>query len=140
MSVLFLDDMETRHKEFERRIRQRYDAKTYDILVHQVWTAEQAIERLESCTFVQVFLDHDLCESDIMVELGQATEVTTGMAVVDYICQMDSPPNEVVIHSCNGPAAIEMERRLREAHGDKPWMVIRRVPFPYLIQLMDVTK
>lgn len=140
MSILILDDMESRHREFRRVLRRFYDQKTYDILVHHVHSVTESIRLLEECTFVQVFLDHDLSEDDIMVEVGGESKVPTGMEVVDHICQMDSPPREVIVHSCNGPASVEMCRRLEDAHGDKPYFSVRRVAFPYLIPLLEQAK
>ncbi len=125
--------MEQRHREFRRVMRMHYSPAEYGILVHHYHTAAQAIEALGSCTFLQVFLDHDLSEDDIMAVVDGPTSVPTGMAVVDHICAMDSPPNEVIVHSCNGPAAEEMVARLTVAHGDKPYFSVRRIPFPSLI-------
>jgi hypothetical protein len=56
----------------------------------------------------------------------------TGMMVVDHIVKMESPPQDVIIHSCNSSAAREMVRRLEES--DKI-MKIRFYPFPEMIRL-----
>ncbi len=126
--ILFLDDMGWRHSEFTR-ITDEIDR----VRVWQAQTAAGAIALLNSQKFDQVFLDHDLTEDDVMCALGQQTRAPTGMDVVDHILTMQSPPAEVIVHSCNGPAAEEMVKRL-ETHPAK--IVVRRVPFPTLVELM----
>jgi len=131
-NVLFLDDMEWRHSEFSRCVD--------DLPGFRIWrvhTAEAAVELLMSRGFVQVFLDHDLSDDDVMCVPGSATRVPTGMDVVDHILGMEHPPSQVVIHSCNGPAALEMERRL-ETHSAR--IAIRRIPFPFLMQSLRSTR
>ncbi len=109
--VLFLDDMAWRHTEFALALGRRGDL----VELRRAWTAEEAIELLDIYEFDQVFLDHDLCEDDIMLEVGEKGRERTGMDVVDHILAMDSPPQDIVIHSMNGPARMEMWRRLQES-------------------------
>lgn len=123
--ILFLDDMEERHKEFQRVCR----GAGRDIV--PVWTASAAIDQLCTEKFDQVFLDHDLSHDDIMVKVGEKSVVPTGMTVVDYILTMEDPPPDVIIHSCNGPAATEMEARLNQ-HPAK--IRVRRHAFPFLMK------
>lgn len=125
--VLFLDDMAWRHSEFKRVTENLNGA-----MVTHAHTAAEAIERLSLVAFDQVFLDHDLSEEDVMVPVGEASRVPTGMSVVDHILTMDSPPQDVVIHSCNEPAARAMQQRLLLHHtGIKR---VLRVPFPELLR------
>jgi hypothetical protein len=127
--ILFLDDMGWKHSEFTRRTD-----RWKDVRVRQTHTARGAIELLKSETFDQVFLDHDLSEDDIMVEVGGPSKVPTGMDVVEHILTMDRPPMDIIVHSCNGPARMEMVRRL-EAHPAKPR--VRGIPFPSLLVFLD---
>lgn len=110
VDVLFLDDMAWRHTEFARCL----DRRGENVAIWRAWTADDAIQLLATRTFDQVFLDHDLSEDDIMVDVGGVSTVPTGMAVVDVICKMHSPPQDIVVHSLNGPARDEMVRRLEE--------------------------
>lgn len=126
--VLFLDDMESRHKEFDR-------LRPDDARVTHVYTAAAAIKEIERLRPVQVFLDHDLSEQDIMCVVGEATTEPTGMTVVDHIMTMDDPPRNVVIHSCNGPARMEMCARLREHPAG---IRVQEVPFPELMFRLSV--
>ena len=129
--ILFLDDMGWRHSEFTRRTDKMPDAKVW-----QAHTAKGAIALLESETFDQVFLDHDLSDDDIMVKPGGKTKVPTGMDVVDFIMKMESPPMDIVVHSCNGPAALTMAYRLAE-HPAK--IRVRRLAFPELLRAIDMS-
>jgi hypothetical protein len=123
--VLFLDDMIDRHREFVKATLGR----GHDIV--QAWTAAEAIKKLDSEKFDQVFLDHDLSEDDIMIKVGAKSKVRTGMDVVDHIMKMEVPPPEVIVHSCNGPAALQMAYRLSE-HPAK--IVVKRLAFPELLR------
>jgi hypothetical protein len=126
--VLFLDDSEWRHREFTRVMGTREGVK-----VHRVYTADQAISLLGKRKYVQVFLDHDLDELDEMSQVGDRTVVPTGMKVVEHIMTMDEPPKEVVVHSCNVPAAEIMHARLDLHPGG---IRVTRCPFPFLLQAM----
>lgn len=120
-NILFLDDMEERHREFGRISIGHW--------VAHVFSAEDAIDILGKVKFDQVFLDHDLSREDIMIKVGEDGKVPTGMTVVDHIITMEDPPPDVIIHSCNGPARTEMHRRLEE----KTQIRVRSIPFPELI-------
>ena len=120
--VLFMDDMKTRHFEF-----QRYLPK--DVVCHWAFSAEEAKNLLDQNDYDQVFLDHDLCEDDIMIAVGAPSKVPTGMTVVDYIVSSTKRPKEVIVHTCNGPASDEMVKRLKDAK-----VVVHQLPFPYLLQ------
>ncbi len=127
--ILFLDDMGWRHSEFTR-----YTDRVKDVRVWQAHNASGAIALLGSESFDQVFLDHDLSEDDIMVKVGEKTKVPSGMDVVDHILTMEKPPMDVIVHSCNGPASIEMVLRL-ESHPAK--IRVRRLPFPELLRALS---
>lgn len=131
--ILFLDDMEHRHKEF---LRLSNMIPPHDHEIVQVWSAKQAIDKLKSETFDQVFLDHDLSEDDIMVKVGEKTKVQTGMDVVDFILKMEKPPMDVIVHSCNGPAAWQMSLRLSE-HPAK--IRVRKLAFPELLRALSAS-
>lgn len=129
-NVLFLDDMEWRHHEFGRIAAREFP----EVRVHHAWSAEEAIEMLDSIEFVQAFLDHDLSEDDIMVVPGKPSKVLTGMAVVDHLLSMERPPWDIVVHSCNGPARLAMATKLEESGK---FVRVRAIPFPELIQLLS---
>lgn len=130
--ILFLDDMGWRHSEFTRR-----SDRWPDIKVWQAHTAKGAIALLESETFDQIFLDHDLSEDDIMIEVGKKGTVPTGMDVVDHIMTMENPPMDIIVHSCNGPARMAMVVKL-ESHPAKPR--VRGIPFPSLLTFIDASQ
>ena len=127
-SVLFLDDSHWRHSAFTE-----ITDLLRDVRVSQAFNAATAIELLESQTFDQVFLDHDLDERDIMVPVGAASCAPTGMDVVDHILTMTQPPRRVIVHSCNAPAAHEMVARLQTHPAG---INAREIAFPALLAYM----
>lgn len=112
IDVLFLDDMAWRHVEFAR-FCDRHGVE--NVRIWRAWSAKEAIEMLDARPFDQVFLDHDLSDEDIMIPVGHEGTVPTGMIVVEHILQMPSPPQDVVVHSCNDPARDEMVKRLTDS-------------------------
>src|SRR5690606_2973804 len=108
--VLFLDDMEERHKAFMNKHGMQDDVR--------IWQARSAFEAIEILKkirdhgrqFTQVFLDHDLSLDDIMCLPGGPSKVPTGMDVVDFICGMKfgERPLAAIVHSMNEPAARVM--------------------------------
>lgn len=130
-SLLFLDDMAWRHDEFSR-ITDHVDG-TY---VEKAYSAAGAIHLLKTSRFDIVFLDHDLSEDDSMVGVDQESYVPTGMTVVNHIMTMATPPAQVIVHSCNNPAATRMAETL-EKHPAGIW--VRRVPFPELLNRLQGT-
>ena len=128
MNVLFLDDMIWRHSGFSRIID-----KMVDVKLHKAYNAADAITYLENEKFDQAFLDHDLSEEDVMMAVGGKSTVPTGMAVVDFIVKMSNPPLNIIIHSCNIPASLEMEARLKSHPSG---ITVTRTPFPYLIDMI----
>ena len=127
--ILFLDDMAWRHSEFAKALFKRGVER---VEVHRAWTAAEAKEYLHMYEFDQVFLDHDLCEEDIMLEVGERGKEASGMDVVDHIVAMENPPKDIIVHSLNGPARFEMCRRLEERGGIR----VRNLPFHDLLRLL----
>lgn len=130
-NVLFLDDMTWRHQEFSRIA----DYIT-DLLVTPVYSAAAAIKALNGEIYDQVFLDHDLSPEDVMMEPDGSSSTATGMDVVQHILTMQRPPLQVIVHSCNAPAAARMASRL-ESHPAGIW--VRRIAFPELLSRIHAT-
>jgi hypothetical protein len=130
--VLFLDDDHTRHWQFRTRVEELGYGKRYRMLY--VFSAAEAIEALNDHAgeIVQAFLDHDLSEDDILIEVGAPSKVPTGMTVVDHILTMARPPEAVIVHSYNQVAAVEMCARLT-ALGT---VAVQRIPFAQLLVLL----
>jgi hypothetical protein len=129
-NVLFLDDMEERHKAFINRF-----GMNEKLRIWQVRTAADAIgwiNRFEQngWYFDQVFLDHDLSIDDIMCQPGGPSKVPTGMDVVDRICQLsfELAPRRAYVHSMNEPAARVMVAKLSTCLIQTQW-----VPFHILV-------
>jgi ActR/RegA family two-component response regulator len=127
--VLFLDDMQARHDAFSKAVLHRNWR-----IVH-AHTAATAIKYLRDHPgeVAIAFLDHDLSEQDIMVAVGEPSHVPTGMHVVTAIVEMppEARPTSVVVHSCNEPAAREMQARLEDAG-----VQVRRMAFPQLARAL----
>lgn len=127
MKVLFVDDMDERHRAFEAPLAGKVDI----VFAH---TAAGAIDALNREAFDQVFLDHDMSEEDIMIEVGGRSVEPTGMAVVEHLLSMADPPKNIVVHSMNEPAAREMERRLVESGRFED---VARIPFHHLLVSLE---
>lgn len=125
--ILFLDDDKDRHTAFYSRMLALGHNQKYNII--QVFTAKEAIQELDNGGVFMAFLDHDLSDEDMMVEVGYPTKVPTGMTVVDHIVTMEDPPKEIVVHSMNYDASVEMAKRL----ADTRKIIVKRVPFHTLI-------
>lgn len=125
-NVLFLDDMEERHKAFVNRFGMQDNVRIY-----QARTASEAIELLKQRTYVQAFLDHDLSLEDIMCPPGGPSKVPTGMDVVNHLCSLkweELPVKNVIVHSMNEPAATQMVSRLQVCLIQSRW-----IPFHVLV-------
>ena len=129
-NILFLDDMEDRHKSFINKYGM--DDKLRIFQVRSAAEAIRWIDRFEKngWRFDQVFLDHDLSLEDIMCPPGGPSKVPTGMDVVDRLCRLSfgDAPREAHVHSLNEPAAREMVRRLQGALIRSQW-----IPFYMLV-------
>lgn len=130
--VLFLDDDHERHWQFRTRVEALGYSKHHRMLY--VFSAAEAIAALDAHgdDIVQAFLDHDLSEDDILIEVGAPSKVPTGMTVVDHILAMPKPPAAVVVHSYNHVAAVEMCARL----GALGTVDVKRIPFSQLLTLL----
>ena len=129
--ILFLDDEHGRHEEFARLTSLRDES----VRIDHVYTAAQAIGALGRTAFAQVFLDHDLAEvdPDSVDRIEDAQRGPTGMTVVDHIVAMEYPPQDIIVHSMNTPARVEMARRL---NGSGRIRQVRAIPFCDLIARM----
>jgi hypothetical protein len=130
-NILFLDDMEERHRAFINRF-----GMNDSIRIWQVRTAKEAIDLIDrfendglESRFRQVFLDHDLSLEDIMCPPGGPSHVPTGMDVVDRLVKLppECRPDETFVHSMNEPAAKVMVNKLGKV------MPARWVPFHMLV-------
>lgn len=116
MKILFLDDMEERHRQFEKYVQKEYPRAK---IVH-CYSADEAIDCLNDAIINQyyideVMLDHDLSIDDIMCEITEQTKEKTGMEVVNFMVANKVDVGHVTVHSMNGPARAEMFARLRDA-------------------------
>jgi hypothetical protein len=103
MDVLFLDDNPLRTKKFRSDIP----------FAHCVQTAEKCIKTLQSEPhWDYLFLDHDL-GGETYVKSDRAD---CGMEVVRWLCDNPWPIDQIIVHSCNKPAADNMTARLT-VHG-----------------------
>ena len=110
MNILFLDDDETRHREFCAEVEKR---GINSHLPYRSYTVQLAKENLDRWSpFDLVFLDHDL-DGHVYV---QETE-GTGVEVCQYIAAMpvELRPKRVVVHSWNIDGALRMIRILSQA-------------------------
>ena len=90
MRILILDDDDTRHRKFNRRLIGNYVVNTY--------TANECIEQLnENGPWEYCFLDHDLGG-----QIFQASTKGTGWEVAKWISENKSKkPMYVIVHSFN---------------------------------------
>jgi hypothetical protein len=112
--ILFLDDNPYRTKKFKSEVPQAFTAETAQEMI-ALLTKEEEVEML--------FLDHDLGGKEYV----NSDEANCGMEVVRWIIAHQPKIGQVVIHSCNPPAAQRMEDALAAAGYD-----VVRVPFPSL--------
>lgn len=104
-NILFLDDNSNRWKEFNKSAGKTHKVKWVE-------TAKSCIKALETNSYDEVFLDHDL---------GGKTYVNTqdancGMEVVRYIVKNREKfiDTKFIVHSWNPPAGNEMCDKLCE--------------------------
>jgi CheY-like chemotaxis protein len=103
--VLVLDDDQNRHDAFARRLEGCH-------VVH-AYTAKQAIDHLAlDERYDLVCLDHDLDLVSLLDDTGDGREVADFIALH---MERAKWPDQVLVHSWNGPAADGMERVLRDA-------------------------
>ena len=117
MNILFVDDMEERHKAFLKR-------KPLGSKVYCAHTYDQAIWHLGTIQFDILFLDHDLSETAIMCDPDNIDE-RTGTDLAKEIVSLDLDPKPgIVIHSLNPVGAERMHLILKDAGYDAV-----RIPF-----------
>ncbi len=104
MKILFLDDLEKRHRIF-RRLNPGHR-------IFNVYTSSEAIKVLkDQSPLDEVHLDHDLGGVYL------PSDMDSGFGVARFISRMsaDMRPGRVTIHSWNETGAENMLRVLREA-------------------------
>lgn len=125
--ILFLDDDETRHRQFKRA--------TLGCLVTQAYSADEAITSLATGTFDAAFLDHDLSVEDVMSAPGAKTLAPTGQVVADYIASLDATrrPGVVLVHSMNPAGSQSMAAALTAANVPN-----ERISFDQLLRAIEI--
>lgn len=99
MEVLFLDDCPNRIKNFRSTV-------PWATIVS---TAEETIAKLQERVWDYVFLDHDL-GGEAFVDSDRED---CGMEVVRWVLTHRPDVKLFVVHSCNEPAAMNMESKLK---------------------------
>lgn len=116
MKILFLDDDERRLETARRVYAQEHD-------LHIVTTAKAAIDALQNDTFDVAMLDHDL-EGEFFVD---SSRVDCGMEVVRWMVQNRPVVGNVIVHSWNQRAGLEMTDALKKAGFN-----VEYTPFTYI--------
>ena len=116
--ILFLDDDHNRINKFRASVP----------WANIVETAQDMISLLKKCTenkehIEMLFLDHDLGGEQFV----NSDRPDTGMEVVRWIAINKPKIDQIVVHSCNPPAAYRMEDELKDLGYD-----VLRIPFPSL--------
>ena len=109
MEILFLDDMEVRHRTFKRLIAHKHNV-TY------VGNDSEAKTALAAQRFNVVFLDHDLAEDHYAGDFTKGGE--SGQDVVRFIVDKlpkDLWPKNAIIHSLNPDGSKRMFECLIQA-------------------------
>ena len=104
MKILILDDDNTRHKEFNRRLIGKS--------VRSTFTVSETIEALKNESWDCLSLDHDL-GGKTFVESG--TEETGYDVAVWLSKNPDKQPPQIIIHSFNPCGASNMKSLLPSA-------------------------
>ena len=106
MKILILDDDQTRHKFFNRKL--------IGHSVTNVETAADAIKHLSEDTFDAIFLDHDLGGEIFVNSFGPI--LNTGYAVAKWLSENpEKQPKQIFIHSLNPVGADNMKALLPDA-------------------------
>ena len=109
MKILVLQDDAKRIEIFKKNVGERLDGA----VVNYVTTAKDAINRLKSCEYNYIYLDHDLSNAQMLWE-----EHNNGLLVAEWIVstRYGNPRTlNIIIHSYNLPRAKTMERVLTKA-------------------------
>ena len=128
LKILFLDDDKERHKAFSKTMDRRLDQKGWGHEITYVWTANEAISKLKTEVFDEVFLDHDLGGESSQMTLPNSGQ-GSGYDVACFIATfpIEKRPNSVIIHSWNPEGANRMARALSQAAEEG--MHVAKVPF-----------
>ena len=119
MNILFLDDNSQRLKSFKSKVPSAKTCKT----------AQECIEILQKQEVWNiVFLDHDLGGEE-MVESGRED---CGMEVVRWIQENEPQIRNIIVHSHNGPAGMEMVNKLQDAK-----YIASYVPYSIMIENLE---
>lgn len=114
MTILVLDDDHNRLKVFKSQIP---NGKQFE-------TAEAVIAGIQGNTPIDVlFLDHDLGGETYV----DSAEKNTGMEVVRWIVANKPVINQIIVHSHNHPAGVQMTTELTNAGYKTEY-----IPFLYL--------
>lgn len=108
MRVLFLDDIQERHDEFNKFLKKPLFRH---LEVDHVYNVDEAKQALENNFYHFAFLDHDLEDYHLDLETGTNYE-KTGMEVANFVTEMANPPLLVLVHSWNNTRARDMCGRL----------------------------
>lgn len=112
LKILVLEDDKNRIASFKKAFEHRFDVTYVDQAAKCVDVMFDAANLGEA--FDVIFLDHDLGGQVYVNE----EESNTGSEVVRWMIEDDRPALEqpqIVIHSMNTPAAINMENNLKRA-------------------------
>lgn len=108
MKILFLDDMQIRHDNFQEW------CDDFNLTeVYHVRTADEAVKAMIEHDFDVVFLDHDLAEEHYQDGTKAVTQANSGTAVAAWMVQNEARP-VVVIHSYNPVGATNMFNLFRD--------------------------
>lgn len=121
MNILFLDDNKQRRKSFKSKVP----------AAQMVETAKACISKLakdENEVWNFLFLDHDLGGEEYV----SSDREDTGMEVVRWIQENEPQIRNIIVHSHNGPAGMEMVRKLQDAQYTAMY-----VPFSMMIDNLE---
>ena len=125
-TLAVLEDDERRLEAMRRILRRRmpeFDVVAFDVFEDMIRFLEQSLSQL-----IVISLDHDL--PVLVTEDGARRDAGSGRDVADHLASK-APACPILIHSTNEPAALGMERVLREIgwrtervapYGDLDWI------------------
>lgn len=112
MKILILEDCPERTKKFQQKL--------IGHIVMFTTTSKDCISALETDAFDVIMLDHDLGGQTYVIPCDN-----TGYGVVKWLVEHeDRVPNQIFIHSLNGPAAGMMKKLFEDNE-----IFVQYVPF-----------
>ena len=119
LSVLLLDDDETRHRWFAKRFKNDH----LDVAVEPA----SAIEYLQTNLYDAIFLDHDLLPEHYHAEVLE--DKLTGYEVAEWLASHPGlqSSSTIIVHTRNADGAWKMVRKLQDGGRHAEY-----VPFPVL--------